>query len=390
LLTAFISSVIILLGFSIYFSIGNTLNLNADALDAMISIRFDKGDAILGSIALLEKTIVIVTFFFTVFGFLVLKRQRRAAKYWLILSVLTTLIAVSSHPSHAIALYTALFGYLAVIVAERWSDARTWIYTTAIVSIMLICFADLYLAIHSFTAVIGGILLGFCTLLGVVFFYRRRYTLPVPATGLLLIFVSASLLISWGGAYYRYYPSILEQYTPLLLPPTVLHKNTWWSSGHSAQSMYVQWAGSLKSIERELQAAGWAVVPKADFSIIVNRIAAKNRYEQLPLFPKIYLNRKAVLIMTRKIGNPERLLVLRLWDANILLDRPLLPVWLGIVEYHKPWQAPAFLKTKKKPVIEPALPPATEVLMQALTNFSVKTIPTSEGSTLLMMPRSRL
>jgi membrane protein DedA with SNARE-associated domain len=153
--------------------------------------------------------------------------------------------------------------------------------------------------------------------------------------GLLFILIFGTLIV-----YTRHY------WFPAALPPqTTLNTHAWWSQQQSIelsqQNINIQWAGDLNAIEKELISQGWEVVPKPDMGTIINRIAAKNLKEQLPLFPHMYLNRKAVLIMTKRVGHPERLVVLRLWDANIQIESSSLPLWVGGVTWNKSQQSEA-------------------------------------------------
>jgi len=404
----FIVSFLILLGLTVWaYQYGAMTDLNTIVLKAMISIRFPAGDNVMATIVLLSNLFVLSMLFVIMAGWLLMQRDKRTAYYWIALGVITTLLvallqwlvlythaqpvttAISkwAFPCHSAALYTALFGYLAFLLSQKWSNYRTWIYSIFVLLISFILLADLYLAVHSFNAIVAGVVVGICCTVGIIFLYRRRHTTPPSALGLVIVTILA-LVIAWSSVIYRYdLEDVLGRYAPLSVPPTVLNTESWWSLKQQPEHLYredgrgqpvellkIQWMGNLNMIERELRANGWEVVNRPDLATLINRMAAKNRFEQLPLFPKLYLNRKAHLVMIRRVGQPERLLVLRLWDSNIRFDTPPLPLWIGSINYNIPVQP--FWKTKK---IQPMLPleAPMDLLTKALTNFTWKAVPTS-------------
>jgi hypothetical protein len=227
--------------------------------------------------------------------------------------------------------------------------------------------------------VTAGLFLGIASVLFTTLLYRKGEITPLKPGHVLLVALS-TLLIAWGVYGVKYYDRALQQYT-LYWPSQTLEHNEWWTRpqivGISPDRLKkinsipnIQWASSLDSIEQKLVARGWQKIPKANLVVILNRIAAKDRTRQLPLLPKFYLDRKPVLIMTKLLEQPERLLILRVWDSHVTLEDPNSPLWLGAVDEHQPWQP--MLLDRKKMNNSVSVPSSLEILKSDLKNFRWK------------------
>lgn len=107
--------------------------------------------------------------------------------------------------------------------------------------------------------------------------------------------------------------------------------------GDPIEPMNVQYVGRLSALTRQLQAHGWQLSPKPSLMVILNRIGSKDRVSQLPLIPDLYQARKPLLILTKSLHEPERMLVLRIWPTTIAILPVHQVLWLGTVQYRKPW-----------------------------------------------------
>lgn len=115
--------------------------------------------------------------------------------------------------------------------------------------------------------------------------------------------------------------------------------------GKPVELLNIQYVGHLATLSRSLEAKGWSVAPKPSLLVILNRIGAKNRVTQLPLIPDLYQARKPVLVMTKALHNPEKMLVLRLWATTVMMLPMHQALWLGTIQYRTPWH---FLTPKEQ------------------------------------------
>lgn len=119
------------------------------------------------------------------------------------------------------------------------------------------------------------------------------------------------------------------------LPISLTRNNAF---GDVSELLTIQYVGHLLNLEKALLAQGWTIVPKPSLPVILNRIGAKNRLAQLPLIPDLYQARKPLLIMTKTLHQPERVLVLRVWATTVVMMPMGQALWLGTVQYRKPWR----------------------------------------------------
>lgn len=368
------------------------------------SLRNHFLDHAMVAITFLGEFNVIVIFLIGVAVWLLWKRLWRAAIHWLgcgilaivagrILKILihsprpTGLVVTPagwSFPSGHTTLAVTLFGFFAVLLSRSLPKRWCWLpYSVAGSLAVLVILSRLYLEAHWLTDVIGGALLGLCCVLLATLSYRHKISAAIPVKSLLL---SALLTLASGWLWYssQHYWQALYNHTPVNHPPIAVSMEEWWHEegqqtppyyrtdrfGKSVQTMNVQWAGSLKRIEQGLQKQGWQTVGQLNLLSAVSRLASEDPTQQLPLFNQLYLNRKPVLLMSKITQNSQRLVLLRLWDSNILLSNPPTKLWIGTIAYLRPWRP---LNNKKKTLSAPPIP-AIEVLISDLQNFRWKTI----------------
>ena len=143
--------------------------------------------------------------------------------------------------------------------------------------------------------------------------------------------------------------------------------NQWWEqsspiylqsrTGKPIKLFNIQWLSPINEIEKELKKNGWKNVPKLTLASTINRISSSDQAQRLPLTPKVFAGKKPVLFMYKQLKNPEALLVLQLWRANIHLVRTKTPLWFGLIDYklpqkHRLWKPDKYKELKKK--LQPA------------------------------------
>lgn len=112
-----------------------------------------------------------------------------------------------AYPSGHASGVTVFYGLVAAFVAQEFSLEKRWrFYTIAIIPIVLVALSRLYLGVHWFSDVIGGILLGLAVCGGVRVSFSRYDRKPLPLTGPLLALViwlglvAGYLILRWQDA----------------------------------------------------------------------------------------------------------------------------------------------------------------------------------------------
>jgi len=308
-----------------------------------------------------------------VFIWLGMLRYWRTAMHWLGLAVLTAAtIVLSKHwvasvrpmglvlqnheysfPSGHTALAVAIYGFLAVLFAQALGRvARKWIIYAVSSLIMLIIVSRLYLSAHWFTDILGGLLVGLVCLMLVTLSYYRQEVPKLPK--LKLFFIVLVALLTIGSVYFNHdYKREIHNYQ-LHWETTPMPMAKWWQQQNVPviyrtdrfdepdEVLNIQWAGNLSLVESTLEAKGWRKVPRTNLNEIINRVAAKDRRQQLPLLSSLYQDRAPALVMVKKTDDEDLLLVLRLWHSGYSLTSPSMPLWYGSVNYNKLWHRDIF------------------------------------------------
>jgi undecaprenyl-diphosphatase len=292
---------------------------------------------------------------------LALKGYWKASLHWLaafaITALLTRLLKLStasprplepypdlalSFPSGHASLSIAAFGFLALLVARELPGPRRWIpYLAATLVCVPIAFSRLYLGVHWLSDVLGGLSLGlfWVALMGIA-----HRTHPGPAVPLRpLLGLGLALLVLAGGW------NIQQQFQPRLegyQPQRSLHQWTFadWQAehwarlpasrqdleGHRRHPLNLQWAGELNAIAHWLDSRGWQDPPRLSLRTLLPEFTADPELSLLPVLPQVHDGHHDELRRVRYL-DADRLLVLRLWPAAAVLDRPSVPLWIGSV-----------------------------------------------------------
>ena len=102
--------------------------------------------------------------------------------------------------------------------------------------------------------------------------------------------------------------------------------------GQYQQPLTVQWAGSLDSLRSALLAEGWSdPVPLSGKNLLLWLDATRSAL-QLPVLPHAHDGRHEALVLVYPVADQlEQRLLLRLWPADIVLQDPDRPLWIGMV-----------------------------------------------------------
>ena len=267
-----------------------------------------------------------------------------------------------SFPSGHTTLSIVIWGFFAVMLARASKPQYRWLsHFIAVLIIILVAISRLYLGAHWFTDIIGGALLGTCCLLLITISYRRLLTKALDLTGLLttclisfILFSSIYLFLVWNKQVELYLPN-----SPTLL----IDQQAWWHNqvqnipffrpnrfGNTVQLLNIQWRGNPNVLRNTLRAHGWEDIDDSSLQSTLQRLATKPIKRKLPLLPATYFNHQPILTMVKPTRHHHTLLVLHLWDPNILFTHSQQPLYLGAVNYFTPhtqylWQTDLSIDT---------------------------------------------
>lgn len=245
---------------------------------------------------------------------------------------------------------------------------RTWsrVVVLGAFGVSLVSLPQLYFGFNWFSDEVGGVLAAIFVGSVWMFVYHKLQKItrlkPLPLVLLASIsFVASGLITAKMGTA----PFLADLKVQAIQTPFNLER--WWQGqalpiimmrdnvfGDPVEPMNVQYVGRLTTLVDQLQVHGWQVAPKPSLMVILNRIGAKDRVSQLPLIPDLYQARKPLLILTKSLHEPERMLVLRLWPTTIAMVPVRQTLWLGTIQYRKPWH----LLPEPASVIEGSAEPA--------------------------------
>ena len=329
------------------------------------SIRVPSFDHYMISITLLGQKEILLSCIALLFFWLLYKKRAYAAWHLLSLGIATELVAFavkqtvcsprpwglahklssysfpSGHTTFAVAFYLGIAFLLAQGVSRKHHRA---IYTFALVPITLISISRLYLNAHWFTDVLGGWLLGAILFMLFILSYQRKKEPLIPTLNLFAMTLLA-LALPYAYFSYQHLSQLKIDYTQAEWPTFRASLDTWWQQhdllsnnhrvslfGFPSQRINLEWAGKLETIKKTLLKEGWEIPPERDWGSVLHRISGIESSEYLPLVSPDYLDKKPVLILTRRIKNQKKLLALQLWQANVVFNHaPPLPLWVGTI-----------------------------------------------------------
>ncbi len=348
---------------------GDTLVLaDQSILQALQALRTRPGDAIMITVTELGDPFVVIVLTGVIALWLAWKRAWRPLRYWVLAvggaSALNTAIKVALHrprpnellysgwsafsfPSGHSTVNMVLYGFLAFLVLREVRPRRSFpIVTGASLLVVLIAFSRLYLGVHWFSDVVGGLAFGSLWLALLALFYMRR-PCAQPALRGMLAAGSAALLLAWGLHIGVSHSGDMRRYAVRSDTPSI-ERSEWWISeyarlpkrrialtGKSAEPLTFQWGGSLQDLEGILTTEGWSAPAEWNAS---NALAwlAKSDAPELPVFPLHASGYRTALTLVRPLDGAspaDARLVLRLWpaDFDLRVASAPVPLWVGSV-----------------------------------------------------------
>ncbi len=244
----------------------------------------------------------------------------------------------SGHTTLSSVFYSAL---TLLIISASGIKRKKPLYFLMLIIILSISLSRLYLGAHWFTDILGGWLLSTSLLIFIVISYNRKKESAIRAKGIIIVALT-TLLCFVGLFYYKNLNKLKHDYAMLDWPVYSVSLNSWWDQnvshlpryragriGIATEILNLQWIGSLSDIQSFLEAQGWQTPPERNWIDIVYRVADISSSEHLPLVSPLYLNKNPALVLVKHID--KKLIVLRLWSANIIFKQTDQPLWVGSV-----------------------------------------------------------
>jgi len=242
-------------------------------------------------------------------------------------------------PSGHTLLATLTFGFAAILIQHAIASKYRWIpWLIALPFIFLIALSRLYLGVHWFTDIVGGIFIGILFVSLGAFFYRRIDPKSIPISAILtpgLLLIAISLSIYSYSSYPLLRKEIVRQWSSY-----VLVENTWWEGKDPSNALYrrgafrrhgivfdLQYLGALKTIETSLEKAGWKTIPKLDFQTGILFLDNNPSPMIFPIMPKFHRDRLPVLTLAKPIDQTKRL-VIQFWQSDYATAKGI-PLWVG-------------------------------------------------------------
>lgn len=331
---------------------------------AFRSFRTTVVDNVMLVITLFGDKRVLIPATLVIFGWLAYQKSWRTALHALALLVLTCLsILVFKHvihsprpwgivtntetfsfPSgHTTLSSTFYFGLGLLLIHASKIKCRWPLYTIISLIVLTICVSRLYLGAHWFTDIVAGWILSAALLMLVAISYMRKSEKTINPKGLFLV-AFFTIIFMVGLVSVRNFQELKKNYSPLDWPVTTITLPSWWDQkgenlplyrigrvGLPSEIFNLQWIGSLSEIEESLKRQGWVVPPEPTWGNVVLRVTDVSSAEQLPLVAPLYLDKKPALVLEKYIENNKKLVVLRLWHANVTIQGVSQPLWVGSV-----------------------------------------------------------
>lgn len=245
-----------------------------------------------------------------------------------------------SYPSGHVLGATLFFGLSAFYIQDSLKPNFRWIpWSIGVVFIILIALSRIYLGIHWFTDIMGGLFLGLSFITLGYFCYRLLESRPIRLSTILIPGISV-LCIAMIIYSTILYPQKRGSYSREWTTHTLTEKD-WWNGKGFALSLFsrsgaikrmatvfdLQWLGNLTEIETSLEKLGFKTLPKLSFNSSLVILEDNPSPELFPIAPKFHRDRLPALILSKPLNKNERLVV-QLWQSDFYTSQNT-PLWVG-------------------------------------------------------------
>lgn len=233
---------------------------------------------------------------------------------------------------------TLTYGLAAALIYHSASPKyRNIAWLIAIPLIILIAFSRLYLGVHWFTDILGGITLGTAFVALGMLFYRRFETRHLSVKGLVIPGVLITLIMAAIFSFTPY--STQAKHLVRNWPVTTISREEWWQ-GTALSDLYrtgaikrqatifdIQWLGLLDNVKAILEKEGFKETPKLNLNTGLLILANNPSPYAFPVMPKFHRDRLPVLSLAKEINTSHRL-VIQLWNSDFISQENI-PLWVG-------------------------------------------------------------
>lgn len=265
----------------------------------------------------------------------------------------------SGHVGLAFTFYLGLT-FLCIKIFEI--KKRKLLYFSVSFLIFAIAISRLYFGVHWFTDVLGACFLSTALLIFITLSYNRKAEKTIPTRGVLAT-IFLTLLVSYSISTYLTFNKLKYNYTMLEWTYYTIKLDSWWQQKGNSFPLYrinriglpvvvfnIEWLGKLDEIKETLLKNGWESPPPQNWLSALYRITSVQSTEHLPLVSPIYLGKPPTLILVKTLPNSNKLIILRFWASQFLINNVQEPLWLGTVEY-APSTYSWLFKSKRPPTL---------------------------------------
>lgn len=249
--------------------------------------------------------------------------------------------ALTFLPSAPMTLSTVVLGFFAIMVAKELRRRhRKWPYLAATLLLTLLVIARVYLGLDWLSGALVGFILGLAWTAIVGMAYRTRALRPFSGAMASAIFYGTLVLtFSWQVGIH-----LEEDLAAVRIPvqERALAEQDWWdrswatlprqrtrASTVPARDFNLQVAGRLPDLANALRDAGWEEVESPTWQWFLKSLNPNADQRTLPLTGRNFLGQGEALVLRQSTDDPERQVVLRLWDSGVRLGAAATPVYLG-------------------------------------------------------------
>lgn len=341
----------------------STIFLNYALYHFFRSLRSPGADNAALFITLLGENRVILPIITILFGWLLFTKRNYLAWHVLVLGLLAT-ISISvikplvhsarpwgiplssdsfSFPSGHATLATIFYIGLALLIGQIYPSKRKQLIFSAIIIALVVSLSRLYLGAHWFTDVVAGWLLGSALIMLVTISYNRQKN-PRHDFGKIAAFTFLVFICVYSFTCLHYFYRFQQQYTVIDYPARTTSIDKWWQQsdthapifrinriGLASQVLNLQWIGNLTDIEKTLLQNGWQHPPERNWISVLLRITDVQSSEYLPLVSPLHHDKKPALVLIKHTQDNKQVMVIRLWDSNIIVAPRTETLWVGTV-----------------------------------------------------------
>ncbi len=341
----------------------STLFINDLVFHFFRGLRSPLGDNIMLGITLLGDKYVLIPAIIIISTWLFLTKRTYLAWHVLAL-VLLTIISIEffkpfihsarpwglqvspenySFPSGHTTLTTTFFIGFALLLSRLYPSQRRFLFYSAIIIAVTVSISRLYLGAHWFTDICAGWLLSAALLLLISISYHRKSDPQPQLSGLISVSLIA-IITMYTLIFFHSFNHLKQNYTMIDYPTYTLNMSQWQQQtdqhiplvrtgrfGIEEQNFNLQWIADINSIKNILLKNNWEAPPVRNWISILQRIADVESAAHLPLVSPLYLDKEPALVLIKHTDSKKRVIVLRLWDTNILITPTQQHLWVGTI-----------------------------------------------------------